>query len=420
MESKNSIIKEGYVYIENGRIVDVGQADRLPYDYKYSDLVLNLKGKVVLPGFVSYHTHLGLFPIRFMGLGLTLNEWEEAVAWPYESTLSFEESYYASKLAMYAFIKNGIVAFADMHFNMDSVAKAVKESGLIANLSVAILEIADFEYEKTLKENIELHRKWDGVDDGRINVYLGPCCLRYLTREQLNEISLISKEENIGIHIHVAETLDDVRKAKEAFGKRPIEVLRDYGLLSSKTLVAHAVWVTEREINYLFKSEANVAHCPISNNILLSGTMPIVDMLAKNVKIGFGTDINPSWDILSEAKLTYFTVNTLYGVPSRISSYTLLELATGNRAKFKGIENHGKISKGYDANIIVMDFSNVRGWPLESNIYNAILFSNATIETVIVRGEVLMDSGEVLTIDGAEVRKARKILESKLNEIYGK
>jgi len=420
MNGENEIIQEGFVYIENGKIIDVGSVNKLPYEYKYSDLVLNLKNKVVLPGFVSYHTHLSLFPLRFMGLGLTLSEWEETVAWPYESTLTPEESLHASKLAIYAFIKNGVVAFADMHFNMDSVAKVAKESGLIANLSVAILETGSFSYEKTLKENIELYRKWNGVDNGRINVYLGPCSLRYLSREQLSEIALIAKEENIGVHVHASETLDDVRRTKEKFNKRPIEVLKDYGLLSENTIIAHAVWVTEKEIDYIAKSKANVAHCPVSNNILLSGNMPLVDMVSKNVRIGFGTDINPSWDVISEARLAYYTTNTLYGVPSRISPYMLLEMATGNYAKFKGIENHGKIAKGYDANIVVLDFTGIRGWPRTSNIYEAILFSGASIETVIVRGEVIMDSGEVLTINADEIRKAKKTIESKLNEIYGK
>ncbi len=420
MNGENEIIREGFVYVENGKIVDVGSVNKLPYEYKYSDLVLNLKNKVVLPGFVSYHTHLSLFPLRFMGLGLTLREWEETVAWPYETTLTPEESFYASKLAIYTFIKNGVVAFADMHFNMDSVAKVAKESGVIANLSVAILETGSFSYEKTLRENIELYRKWDGVDNGRINVYLGPCCLRYLSREQLSEIALIAKEENIGIHVHASETLDDVRKVREIFNKRPVEVLKDYGLLSENTIIAHAVWVTEREIDYIAKSGANVAHCPVSNNILLSGNMPLIDMFSKNVKVGLGTDINPSWNVMSEARLAYHTINTLYGVPSRITPYTLLKMATGNYAKFKGIENHGKIAKGYDANIIVLDFAEVKGWPNIFNIYEAILFSEASVETVIVRGEVIMDSGEVLTINANEIRKAKKVIEEKLNKIYGK
>ncbi len=307
-----------------------------------------------------------------------------------------------------------------MHFNMDSVAKVAKESGLIANLSVAILETGDFSYEKTLKENLELYRKWNGIDNGRINVYLGPCCLRYLSREQLNEIALISKEENIGIHVHASETLDDVRKVKEIFSKRPVEVLRDYGLLSENTIIAHAVWVTEKEIDYVAKSGVNIAHCPISNNILLSGNMPLVDMLSKNVKVGFGTDISPAWNVVSEARLAYYTTNTLYGVPSRLTPYTLLKMATGGFAKFKGIESHGKIAKGYDANIIVLDFTEIKSWPSNFNIYEALLFSEASIDTVIVRGEVIMDSGEVLTISANEVEKARKVIEEKLNKIYGK
>jgi len=417
MASENDVIDEGYIYIDEGKIVDVGKASELPYEYKYADLVLNLRGRIVLPGFISYHNHLALHFIRFMGLGLTLDEWIDLVAWPYEKSLTPEESYYAAKLAIYNLLRNGVVGIADMHFNMDSVARAVQESGIIANLSVAIMDTRIKTYEETLKENMNLFKKWNGVDNNRITVSLGPCGIRFLKPNQLQEISVIAKEQSLYIHMHISEVQEDVKYAKKEFGKRPIEVLRDMGFLGEKTLLAHAVWVSEREIDYVAKTSTSIAHCPISNTLLLSGIAPLISMLRKNVKVGFGIDINPEWDVLAEAKLAIYLANNLYGAPPRLQPFDVLKIITGNSAKFPGIEKHGLIKPGYDANIVVVNTKTPEGWPYEGAYYSAVLFSKASIETVIVRGEVLVDGGEVLTIGEREVEKAKKILSKKLEEI---
>ena len=417
MVSEDDVIDEGYVYIDNGKIVSVGKVSELPYDYRYADLVLNLRGRIVLPGFISYHNHLALHFIRFMGLGLTLDEWIDLVAWPYEKSLTPEESYHVAKLAIYSLLRNGVVGVADMHFNMDSVARAVQESGIIANLSVAIMDTQIKTYEETLKENMVLFKKWNGADDNRITVSLGPCGIRFLKPDQLQEISTIAKEQNFYIHMHISEVQEDVKYAKKKFGKRPVEVLRDMGFLGEKTLLAHAVWVSEREIDYVAKTLTNIAHCPISNTLLLSGIAPLINMLRKNVRVGFGIDINPEWDVLAEARLAMYLTNNLYGTPPRLQPFEILKMATGGLAKFPGIEKHGLIKPGYDANIVAINAKMPEGWPYRKAYYSAVLFSRANIETVIVRGEVLVDGGEVLTIGDRDIEKAKRVLSKKLEEL---
>lgn len=417
MSNEDDIIEQGYIYIDEGKIISVGKIDELPYEFKYADLVLNLKGRIALPGFISYHNHLALHLIRFVGIGLTLDEWIDLVAWPYEKSLTPKESYYAAKLAIYNLLKNGIVGVADMHFNMDSVARAIHETGIMANLSVAIMDTKIKSYEETLKENLDLYKKWNGVDNNRITVSLGPCGIRFLKPNQFQEISTIAMEENMPIHMHLSEVQDDVKYAREKYGKRPVEVLRDLGLLGERTLLAHAVWVSEREIDILAKTLTNIAHCPISNTILLSGIAPLISMLHKKVRVGFGVDVNPEWDILAEARTAMYITNNLYGSPPRLKSFEILKMVTGGTAKFPGIEKHGLIKPGYDANIVVLNTEDPEGWPYKGSYYSTVLFSKAEVETVIVKGEVLVDGGEVLTISDKDIEKAKNILIKKLNEL---
>lgn len=416
MESENSVIRKGYIYVNDGKIISLGSAEKVPEEYRYADLILNLKGRTVIPGFISFHNHLALYPIRFLGENMYLSEWIETVAWPYEKTLTPEESYYAAKLAIYGLLKKGVIAVADMHFNMDAVARAIKETGIMANLSVAIMDTPIKTYESTLKENLNLYKKWHGLDN-RITVSLGPCGIRFLKYEHLQEIAAIAKEENMSIHMHVSEVMDDVKYSKEKYGKRPVEVLQDLGLLSKETLLAHAIWISEKELVIMSKYNVVVALCPISNTLLFSGIPPIVDMLDKNMKLGFGIDISPEHDLLGEARTLYYMVNNIYGYPQRVKPYKLLKIITGGSAKLPGLEKHGILKPGYDANIVVLDSRDPVGWPSEE-IYKSILFSKANVETVIVKGEVLVDGGEVLTIGTKEIEKAKEIVSKKINHLY--
>lgn len=108
--------------------------------------------------------------------------------------------------------------------------------------------------------------------------------------EFLKIIAEVSKDRNLVKHIHLSETLWEVRKIKKRFGIRPVELLDSIGFLDDKTVVAHAVWLNNEEMRILAKKSVKVAHCPTSNLKLSPGIARIAEMIENGINISTGTD----------------------------------------------------------------------------------------------------------------------------------
>jgi len=416
MESKESIIQEGFIYIEDDRIVDVGHVDRIPEEYKSAELILNAKGRLITPGLIAPHTHLCLYPIRYY-TSKNLDEWVEK-AWRYESQLDFQSSYYIAKLALYTLLKRGITCIADMHFNMESVAKAISETGIYADLSVAIMERGVFNsFEEGFRENIKLAEEWHRKN-GRINVSLGPCSVRLVSRENLEKIAEEATKRKLKIHMHISEVKDDVEYTLKNYGLRPVELLERTGILNTKCILAHGVWLSQREIHMLKGKDVTIVLNPITNILMETGIPPIVELLKADINLSLGIDVSPRFDVLDEA-FTLKKVSKMLNLPVQVDSYTLMKMVTVDAAKALDFHDKiGTISKGKRATITIFKMSSPEHWPLKAiDIYDVLVYGRPSVETVIVDGEVLVDGGEVLVIDDNDVLKGMKVAETILNNI---
>lgn len=108
----------------------------------------------------------------------------------------------------------------------------------------------------------------------------------------------------------VAETLDELRQIREGYGKTPVEYLNDLGVFERPTLAAHCVHLTEQDMDILAQRGVSVAHCPVSNMKLASGTAPVPQLLAKNITVGLGTDgasSNNSMNLMQRSQCLLFS-----------------------------------------------------------------------------------------------------------------
>lgn len=408
MESEEAVYSPGYIYIEDGVVRSVGKARDIPEEYKSAELIYNVKGRIVFPGFINMHTHLGLYPIRMLTPNTTLDSWIENYAWNYERKLSERLSYYASKLSIYSLMKKGVVGVYDMHFNMEGVLRAVEEAGIYANLSVAIMRRGVFEsFREGLKENLELIEKVESKD--RISASLGPCSLRLLEKDELEEISRVARKLNVKVQIHLSEVREDVKYVKEKYNTLPVQLLDEIGLLNERTILAHCVWCTQKELHLIKKRRAKIVFCPSTNMHMNSGFPPVVEVYNSKLSYGFGTDVSPSQDLLEEASITYYYMRMLSIKPS---PYKILEalIKTGGESLVPN-RKVGVIREGQPATLVILKSSDPEGWnPIPSRLYEQLLFGKIPVETVIVDGEVLIDGGENLVLPMFEMEEAKEYL----------
>ncbi|NLA58697.1 MAG: amidohydrolase [Firmicutes bacterium] len=279
--------------VEDGRIAFI--AKHMPRDSEQGqhqgpwDRVIVGRGRLVLPGLVNAHTHLGMTLLRGYGDDLPLMVWLQEKMWPIEEQLTAEDVYWSALLGIGEMLKGGVTTCGDMYFHMDAVAEAVAETGIRASLSRGIQDISGSGL-KGLGEAVDLCRGWQGAANGRITTALGPHAPYTCSPEFLQKTADWAARLEVPIHIHVAETTAEVREIGEKYGTTPLGMLSANGLLDLPMTAAHCVHMEEADIVLAAQKEVRIVHCPTSNLKLGSGIAPVPKMLAAGLTVGLGTD----------------------------------------------------------------------------------------------------------------------------------
>ena len=314
-DDKGDLYYPGEIAIEGSFIRHVGRPGTIGADFR-PDRVLDGRGLVALPGLVNAHTHAAMTLLRGYADDLPLMQWLEEKIWPLEGKLNSKDVYWGTKLATLEMLRAGITAFADMYFFMEDAARAVEESGIRACLSRGLIGLGD-QPEKGLEENIDLIEKWHQQAHGRITVMLGPHAPYTCPPAYLKKVLKIAEEYQVGLHIHLAETEEEVRRIEGQYGKRPVELMEEVGLFQRQVLAAHCVHVNEKEIQILADARVGVVHNPESNMKLASGIAPVPEMIQAGIEVALGTDgaaSNNNLEIFGEMSAA-FSIKSIRWIP---------------------------------------------------------------------------------------------------------
>ena len=404
----NGDVQSADIIIEDDRIGFVGRVvnGNVLADHVKNLKVIDGKGKLAVPGLINAHTHASMTLLRSFADDKKLMDWLQEDIWPIEAKMTREDIYCGAALAAVEMIRSGTTAFADMYGPcMDEVAKVVDEAGIRGVLSRGLIGINDG-YKK-LAENVELFKNFHNTANGRITVMMGPHAIYTCPPEYLKKVAEAAQELGAEIHIHMNETLDEINQCIKNYGKRPFEVVNETGLFETGTLAAHCVHLSDEEINIIKEKKIRVAHNPGSNMKLASGVAPIPRLIDEGVVVALGTDgasSNNNLDMLEEIKLAALLhkVNNLD--PLAIPAVTAFKLGTENGAEAIGLKDIGRIEKDYKADIVLYDMKNVE-WQPRYNPMSLLVYSanSSSVDTVIVDGKILMERGELKTLDEEKI-----------------
>lgn len=406
MDSHRKVIERGSVAIKDGKITAVGDKVR-----EKADVVINAKGKVVMPGLVNAHTHLAMTLLRGVADDMELMPWLETKIWPLERKLTGKRVYAGSLLGCLEMIKSGTTCFADMYFFMEDVARAVEKSGMRGVLSYGMIEKGDPTLRNSeTKKGTEFVKKYHGRADGRILTMFGPHAPYTCSVECLLKVKELAKKHGVGIHIHLAESDDDVKNTTAFQSERPVKLLDKIGFLGPEVLAAHCVKVNEDEIGMLRNNHVKVAHNPVSNLKLASGMAPVARYLKEGIVVGLGTDgaaSNNSLDMFEEMKVCSLMAKVRESSPTVVSAGEALEMATIGGARALRLEKEvGSISVGKKADVIIVDLKQPHLTPLH-NVVSHLVYAarGGDVSTTIVDGKILMRERKVLTLDEDKIMK---------------
>jgi len=407
MTYEEKIYYDACLGIDGDRIIYLGVKDDV--DESDYDEIVDCKDKVILPGFINTHCHAAMSILRGYADDLPLKEWLEEKIWPLEAKFCREQIRAGTALAILEMIKSGVTCFADMYYFMDEVLEIVLETKIRAVLSRGVVG-TDNETEtlQKIEEAISFAKKCKEKFDDKITAMLSPHSPYTCSTAVLQQFIKEAQKLALPLHIHLAETKKEVYLNLQKYGKTPVYYLEDLGFFNLPTLIAHAVHLTEDEIDVLVKYDVKVSHNPGSNLKLGSGIAPIVSMLNKGLKPSLATDgaaSNNNLDMLEEIRLAALIHKGFYRDPKVVPAYTALKMGTiyGAEALFIA-KNVGSLEINKKADFITLSLKETHMVPLHNIVSHLVYSANSNdIQDVFVAGIPLMRNREVLVLDEEKV-----------------
>ncbi|MDD2438346.1 MAG: amidohydrolase [Massilibacteroides sp.] len=395
------------IYIERNRIRKIGEDL-----FVQANRVINGEKKAVIPGMINCHTHAAMTLFRGYGDDMPLKPWLEERIWPNEAKLTEEDIYWGAKLACLEMIKTGTTTFFDMYYGFDATARAVEEMGLRAVLAgVCFDHFNPLLTEKCKRTNKALLASRGKYSD-RIQYALGPHAVYTVSGELLQWVHAFAVEQDILIHLHLAETEKEVENAKEKFGCSPVQYLNRLGILSSRLVLAHGIYVDEEEIRLLAEHDVAVVHNPASNMKLGSGIeFKYAEMKEAGVRIGLGTDgcgSSNNLDMIEVMKQAALLGKGWRKDPLVLSAQEMFESATAIGASIMRVDA-GRLEEGALADLALVDLRIPAFTPNFNFVSNLVYSANGNcVDTVICDGKILMENKKVTGEDEILERAAQQ------------
>ena len=401
-----AIYEDGCVCVKDGAIVYAGGRGQAP-DRAGAKQLVDARSGIIMPGLVNSHTHVPMSIFRGLADDLPLEQWLNEHIFPAEAAYINPEAVRIGTLLSCAeMLLSGTTCFCDGYFYEDAVAQAASEAGLRA---VPAHGIIDFpapgvpDPAQNVAWSTDYVKAWMGKSQlitPSIFCHSAYTCSAETIQKAKKEADALG----VLFQIHAAESKFEHAQSMEQHGLSPIQYLDGLGALSPNTLVAHGVWVDDKDVEILTKRGAAVSVTTHSEMKLASGIAPIPAYLRAGVRVGLGTDGPASknnHDMLSEMDLTAKIHKALNLDPTELDASTAVALATRMSAEAVGLgEATGSLQPGKRADIIIIDVNAPNMTPLyhpESAVVYAATSDN--VKHVFVDGRQLVEDGRLTSLD---------------------
>jgi guanine deaminase len=344
--------------VRNGRVAEVGPWRRgVRAD-------VDLRPHFVLPGLVDVHAHVPQLPVCGVHPG-SLLEWLSRWTFPLERRFRGKRARELSRQYFREMLAQGTTT-AGLYTSAwpDSVEACFEEAaalGLHAWIGPPLMDV-DAYRQVTTRRVLDEARSLASLDSPERRFVVTPRFALSATRELLAGCAALARERDLPIQTHLAEQRPECEAVRARFGREYLDVYDEAGLLTPRTLFAHAIWLSARDWRRVARAGCAVAHCPTSNVFLGSGVMNWARAQATRVGLGSDVGAGPDLSMFRVARMAW-TLHSLNGTPPDAGE--LLRAATVGGARALGFDDVGALAPGHAADFIVLDAEQVvpRGAP---------------------------------------------------------
>jgi len=449
MDAQRRVFTDGFVAIEGGKIVEVGQFASCDYDARTS---YGSTGNIVMPGLVNAHTHLVQGCIRGMAEGTTFMERLFGFYYPMTGACDEERSYNSAMPPLLDLVRRGVTTTADDHFthahkrSIDGVLAAVRDTGMrcrSARLTINDKDSVPTPFQETLDEGLEeterVKAEWE---DDRISVTASTIGISYCEPSQLKALWQWTVDNDRQFDIH-APAIMDTKFLAERRGWRggSFEWLDQEGILGPNLIAAHAQNLQPGEAEMIRDRGASIALVPDMEQVLGLVSFDARNFIEQNVTCGIGLDgpVVAYGHDLWTALRSFITAQRCGDEHRRRSSTSdtswtgdevlwgsaeqALEMATIGSAKALMMDDRiGSLESGKEADLLIIDPSGETHLSPPAALIPNLVYGNgpsaASVRCVMIHGEAVVEDGEHVSVDRREaVRRSNALQEELLDEV---
>lgn len=372
----------GFRY-EPDAAIEVDEGGRLSAVAKWADRAavgghdaVDLRPWLVLPGMVDLHLHLPQIPNAGLGAGLDLLTWLERYIFPLER--GFDRSV-AERLAPAAFralaaagTTTALMYGAVFEPSLDAAFAAAEEHGIRAVIGKVMMDRLRYDpslseaqvLDVSLRQSAELIARWHGRDNRRLQYAVTPRFAVSCSEAMLHDSAVLARQTDTYWQTHLAEDRDEIAEVRRLFPDAIdyTDVYDSAGGLGERSVMAHAIHLSDREIARLAETRTRIAHCPSSNLFLASGTMRLGRYLAEGLVVGLGSDVSAGPDlslfaVMRAGAYTQSGLRTMLGdAYPPLTPVEWLRLGSLEGARALGLEDAiGSVEVGKEADLIAID-----------------------------------------------------------------
>ncbi len=415
-DKRGKIIPNGFIRINDGKIAEINEGE----PSFTSENVIDASGGVIIPGFITAHTHL--YGILLRGASLNIKpptdfaQVLQRVWWPVDEALTIEDAYASALSAGADMLRNGSTLFADTYSgpnsiegSLNAIAKATKELGIRGIIAFEMTERNNpDEASRGFKEGVDFINSCGEGDlvSGMVSIHASFT----VGDEIITRAAEQAKEMKVPITIHTSEGLVDLYHNLETSGERTVERLDRLGLLGSNTVLAHCVHVDLNEIELIAKRRSSVAHNPMSNMLNAVGVAPVPAMLERKITVCLGND---GWifDPFENMRCALTVHRLASGNPSAIGPDEIFKMATIEGARAYNLEKDlGSLEKRKQADVVILDSSTVPTPLTPDSVVGHLVntFSGRDVRDVVVGGQVVVKDRILTKTSDARVAEVSK------------
>ncbi|MPY22467.1 8-oxoguanine deaminase [Shewanella psychropiezotolerans] len=386
------------------------------------DVVVDASQHVVTPGLINAHHHFYQTLTRAYpdALNKELFHWLKTL-YPVWAGLDEEMISLATEVALVEMMMSGCTTASDHHYlipnglehAIDLQVEVANKLDMRAILTRGSMSLGEddgglpprhtIQTEQVIvDDSLRLIREYHQRNDGAmIQIALAPCSPFSVTTDLMRETARIAKNENVMVHTHLCETIDEQDFCLERFGHRPVDYLEEVGWLNHRTWLAHGIHFNDEEIKRLGQAQVGISHCPTSNMMLASGICRNKELEAAGVKVGLGVDGSASNDgsnMIGEVRMALYLQRLRYGAAD-VTHFDALRWATQGSARAMGRDDIGTLAVGKQADIAMFKLDEIRFSGSHDPLAALILCGAHSADRVMIAGKWRVHDGQVIGLD---------------------